>query len=284
MPVELEAVRREVDPPSGRMDGNDCLLDRQGKSGVRERRLKRILLVDDDPDIRDVAALALRTTGGYAVQSCASAREAIERSASFRPDLILLDVWMPGTDGLATLTALREIEATAETPVVFLTGVQLDEIARAPEMGCLGVIPKPFDPTALPARLEALWGCHDRRRNEISEEFETLRRLYMAKLPETIAAMRAAAAGLAAEGWDRAALESLRIEAHRMAGSSGLYRLPALSRSAGALEDIVKRLLTGPSWPPSSSPEELKTLVKAVDRTARSETRQARPSARPPSR
>ena len=283
MPVELEAVRRELEPASGRMGGDDCVLDRQGKGGVRERRLKRILLVDDDPDIRDVATLALRTTGGYDVQPCGSAREAIERAPSFRPDLILLDVWMPGTDGLTTLAALREIEATAETPVVFLTGVQVDEIARAPEMGCLGVIPKPFEPTALPARLEALWGRHDRRRTEISEEFETLRQLYLGKLPETIAAMRAAAAGLAAEGWDRSALESLRIEAHRMAGSSGLYRLPALSRSAGALEEIVKRLLTGPTWPPSSSPAELTTLVKAVDRTARSEARQARPSARPPS-
>ena len=59
----------------------------------------------------------------------------------------------------------------------------------------------------------------------------------------------------------------------------GPKRLPDLGRSAGALEGIVKRLLTGPTWPPSSSPAELKTLVKAVDRTARSETRQARPPA-----
>ena len=239
--------------------------------------LKRILLVDDDPDIRDVATLALRATGGYTVEPCASAREAVDRSPSFRPDLILLDVWMPGTDGLSALKALREIEATAETPVVFMTGVQIDELKRYRELGCLGVIPKPFDPTVLPARLEALWGRHHGRRAEIHlEEYETLRRLYLAKLPETIAAMRAAAAVLAAEGWDRSTLESLRHLTHRMAGTSGLYRLPALGRSAGALEDIVKRLLTGPTWPPSSSPAELKTLVKAVDRTARDETRQAR--------
>ena len=270
---------------SGTMGGNDSLLDQRRKGGVRERRLKRILLVDDDPDIRDVATLALRTTGGYAVEPCGSAREAVDRSASFRPDLILLDIWMPGTDGLGALKALREIEATAETPVVFMTGVDIDEIERYQELGCLGVIPKPFDPTALPARLEALWGRHHGRPAKIHlEEFETLRRLYVGKLAETIAEMRAAAALLAAEGWDRSTLQSLRHLAHRMAGTSGLYRLPALGRSAGALEDIVKRLLIGPTWPPSSSAAELKTLVKAVDRTARRETREARSTARAPRR
>ena len=248
---------------------------------MHERRLNRILLVDDDPDIRDVATLALRA-GGYTVQPCASACEALERASSFRPDLILLDVWMPGIDGLGALSALRDIEATAATPVVFMTGVQVDEIERRQEAGCLGVIPKPFDPTSLPARLEALWGGRHARRAEIQlEEFENLRRLYLSNLAETIAAMRAAAAGLAAAGWDRPTLESLRHLAHRTAGTSGLYRLPAVSRSAGALEDIVKRLLTEASWPPSSSPAELQTLVKAVERTARSETKQTRPSAPP---
>ena len=250
---------------------------------MRKRHLKRILLVDDDPDIRDVATLALRAIGGYTVEPCGSANEALDRSQSFWPDLILLDVWMPGTDGLATLKALRQMEATAETPVVFMTGVQFDEIERSQRLGCLGVIRKPFNPTTLPARLEGLWGRHHGGPAEIHlEEFELLRRLYLDKLPATITAMRAAAAVLAAEGWDRSALESLRHLAHRMAGTSGLYRLPALGRSAGMLEDIVKRLLTGPTWPPSSSPAELKTLVKAVDRTARSETRRARSSAQAP--
>jgi len=283
--TDLEAGRQVLEPPAGKMVGNEPLLDRRPRGDVRQRRLKRILLVDDDPDIRDVATLALRTIGGYTVEPCGSAREAVDRCRSFRPDLLLMDVWMPGTDGLAALTALRTIEATSETPVVFMTGVQIDEIERRHELGCLGVIAKPFDPTGLPARLEELWGRHHSRRAEIHhEEFEELRRVYVGKLPETIASMRAAAAVLAAEGWDRAALESLHLVAHRMAGASGLYRLPALSRSAGALEDIVKRLLSGPTWPPPSSSAELQTLVKAVVRTARSETRPTRPSARPPRR
>ena len=279
MAVEPEAGGHVVERRSGRMDVDDYLVDRRRKGCVRERRLSRILLVDDDPDIREFATLALGA-GGYIVEACGSAREAVERSPSFRPDLILLDVMMPGTDGHGALTALREIEATAETPVVFMTGVP-EEIECSQKLGCLGVIPKPFDPAALPARLESLWGRQHVRRAEIHlEEFETLRRHYVGKLPETLAAMRAAAAVLASEGWDRSLLESLRHLAHRMAGTSGLYGLPALARSAGTLEDIVKRLLIGPTWPPSSSPAELKTLVKAVDHTARSETRQAQPSTR----
>jgi two-component system, OmpR family, response regulator len=246
---------------------------------VRERRLTRILLVDDDPDLLEVAALALGAAGGYTVEPCGSAREAVERSPSFRPDLILLDVQMPGTDGLAALRALREIETTAETPVVFMTGGGIDEIARYQELGCLGVIIKPFDPAIVPARLEALWGRRRPGPADVSvEDFETLRQIYLDKLPETIAAMRAAAAVLAEEGWDRSALDSLRHLAHRLAGTSGLYRAFALGRSAAALEDIVKRLLAEPAWPPASSPAQLKTLVKAVERAARSAMREPRPA------
>jgi two-component system OmpR family response regulator len=280
MDVEPEIGPTDLLPGSGRMGRNDALVDSRRKGSVHERPLKRILLVDDDPDLRAAGMLILGDMGGYTVLTCSSAGEAVDQSVSFRPDLILLDVVMPGTDGFGTLKALRGLEATAEVPVVFMTAmVEPHEIARYQELGCLGVIPKPFEPVALAKTLEGLWGGH-RGRVAASrlEEFEALRLAYLNELPRKIRAMRAAAAVLAAEGWDRSALESLGHLAHRMAGTSGLYRLSALSRSAGTLEDIVKRLLTGPTWPPSSSPAELAILVKAVDGIARSETRQARPS------
>jgi HPt (histidine-containing phosphotransfer) domain-containing protein len=66
-------------------------------------------------------------------------------------------------------------------------------------------------------------------------------------------------------------VESLAHLAHRIAGSAGLYRLSALSRSAGALAEIVNRMLQGGSWPPASSAADLARLVQAVDRTARTE-------------
>ena len=122
------------------------------------RSLKRILLVEDDPDIQTVTSLALGSFGGFEVCICGSAREAVASAAQFRPDLILLDVMMPGMDGVDALRALRGIPATAEVPVVFLTArVQPQEVRRYRELGSLAVIPKPFEPTALAATIRAIW-------------------------------------------------------------------------------------------------------------------------------
>jgi len=239
---------------------------------VRHRPLKRILLVDDDPDLLDVASLALADLGGFTVQGCSSAADALAQAPSFGPDLILLDVMMPGTDGFATLQGLRQIDVLAQTPVVFMTALsQHGDLAEYDEHA-VGVIPKPFDPSALPEMLESLWEDYLARLAESHRQaFEALRLSYVGQLEEKIVAMQDAAAALAAQGWDRATLESLHLIVHRMAGSCGLYRLNELSRRAGALEEIVKRLLSAPVWPPSGSPVELTTLVKAVSRTARAE-------------
>jgi two-component system, OmpR family, response regulator len=120
--------------------------------------LKRILLVEDDPDIQTVTSLALGSFGGYTVKVCGSASEAIESAAAFAPDLILLDVMMPGMDGVATLSALREIAEVAATPVVFLTAkVQPHDVARYKELGSLAVIRKPFEPGALVETIQGIW-------------------------------------------------------------------------------------------------------------------------------
>lgn len=125
---------------------------------MQRRSLKRILLVEDDPDIRTVTSLALGSFGGFDVLTCASAREAVECAGDFHPDLILLDVMMPGMDGVDALMALREIPATASVPVVFLTArVQPHEVARYRDLGSLAVIPKPFEPTALADTIRAIW-------------------------------------------------------------------------------------------------------------------------------
>ena len=122
------------------------------------RALKRILLVEDDPDIQTVTSLALASFGGYSVKVCGSASEAIESAAAFAPDLILLDVMMPGMDGVATLSALREIAEMASTPVVFLTAkVQPQDVARYKELGSLAVIRKPFEPAALVETIQGIW-------------------------------------------------------------------------------------------------------------------------------
>jgi two-component system OmpR family response regulator len=120
--------------------------------------LARILLVEDDPDIQLVASMTLASLGGFEVKVCGSAREALQSGAAFAPDLILLDVMMPGMDGPTALRAFRNLEALAVTPVIFMTAkIQPQELARYRRLGSLGVISKPFDPETLSQRVLDLW-------------------------------------------------------------------------------------------------------------------------------
>jgi two-component system OmpR family response regulator len=122
--------------------------------------LCRILYVEDEPDIRAVAQMALEAVGGFSVIACASGQEALSAAPDARADLLLLDVMMPGMDGPSTLNALREIPATTHTPVIFMTAkVQAAEVALYKGMGALEVIPKPFDPMELSAQIERIWAA-----------------------------------------------------------------------------------------------------------------------------
>lgn len=123
-----------------------------------KKPLQRILLVEDDTDIQAVALLALEAVGGFTVGVCSSGPEALDKVGGFAPDLILLDVMMPGMDGLTTFQALRALPASADIPVVFMTArVQANELAHYKEIGARDVISKPFDPMTMPAALRAIW-------------------------------------------------------------------------------------------------------------------------------
>jgi DNA-binding response OmpR family regulator len=120
--------------------------------------LKRLLFVEDEVDIQVVARLALEAVGGFQVFICSSGQEALANAPDFGPDLILLDVMMPGMDGPSTLKALRELPLTATTPVIFMTAkVQPYEVAEYKRLGALDVIAKPFDPMRLSANINAIW-------------------------------------------------------------------------------------------------------------------------------
>ena len=120
--------------------------------------LRKILLVEDEPDIQAVAKVALESVGGFSVEICNSGEEAVRRAPGIAPDLILLDVMMPGLDGFSTLKALRDIPAVAEVPVIFMTAkVQASEVAQYKAMGALDVIAKPFDPMTLASDISDIW-------------------------------------------------------------------------------------------------------------------------------
>lgn len=120
-------------------------------------RFERILYVEDDPDIRAVAELALVDVGGFVALLCESGQRALEEIDRFQPDLVLLDVMMPGMDGPETLHALQQRAGGLSVPVVFMTArLQPSEIQEYEELGAIGVIPKPFDPMTLAEQIRRL--------------------------------------------------------------------------------------------------------------------------------
>jgi CheY-like chemotaxis protein len=112
--------------------------------------MTRVLYVDDEEDIAEVAAMSLELDPDFEVRTCGSGKAAISEAAAWLPDVILLDVMMPGMDGPTTFARLREQAETARTPVIFITArTQAQEVDALKQLGALGVIAKPFDPMAL---------------------------------------------------------------------------------------------------------------------------------------
>ena len=100
----------------------------------------KVVLVDDDEDIRVICRLSLQTVGGWQVAVASSGPEGIELAAQERPDVVLLDVMMPGQDGLTTYAAMKDDPRTAHIPVVLMTAkAQARELARFLALGVAGV-------------------------------------------------------------------------------------------------------------------------------------------------
>ncbi len=116
----------------------------------------RILVVDDEPDIREVVDVSLGLDREFKMRACASGADALVMAARWSPSLILLDVMMPLMDGPATLANLRKDPETAHIPVLFLTArTQADEVEQYISLGAQGVLSKPFDPMTLAASVRS---------------------------------------------------------------------------------------------------------------------------------
>ncbi len=122
-------------------------------------RPRRVLVVDDSSLIREAATLALGAIGGWEVLTASSGEKGLARASADRPDAVLLDVVMPGLDGVAVAERLRANPETRAIPVVMLTAADgAQDRERLRRLSVTGVIPKPFDVTALAAQLAAIVG------------------------------------------------------------------------------------------------------------------------------
>ncbi|MFE6970571.1 response regulator [Isoptericola sp. NPDC057653] len=120
---------------------------------------RRVVVIDDDPSIREVAALALSAVGGHEVHTAGDGTAGLEVARRVRPDAILLDVMMPVHDGPTVLGRIRAVPELVDVPVVFLTAkVGTPEISRLDGLGAVAVLTKPFDPLRLSDELAAALG------------------------------------------------------------------------------------------------------------------------------
>ena len=124
--------------------------------------MHRVLIIDDEDDIREVAALSLEATAGWEILTASSGREGIETAAREKPEAILMDVMMPEMDGPTTFKHLQANPATAGIPVVLLTAkVQGVDQRRFAGLGVAAVLFKPFDPLTLAAQIANVLGWQD---------------------------------------------------------------------------------------------------------------------------
>jgi CheY-like chemotaxis protein len=205
--------------------------------------VKTVYLVDDEADIRTVAAMSLGTIAGWSIEMFAEpgAMLAFARGHA-PPDVLLLDVMMPGMDGVTLLGRLREIDGYADVPAVFVTArAQRHEVQGYLDAGAAGVITKPFDPMSLPDRVRDL--VREVRpklpaASPLSSRLAALREVYVGKLPDKVRALGAALDSYLSQPGAETHRE-LRVLAHKLHGTGGSYGFGEISQAASALERLV---------------------------------------------
>jgi CheY-like chemotaxis protein len=193
----------------------------------------RVLHVDDEPDIREVVEFSLGLDSDLVIRSCASGQEALVVAQDWAPDIVLLDVMMPGMDGAATLARLRENPRTADIRVVFMTArAQSRELDLFLSLGAVGVIPKPFDPMTLAASLRGYVEPPQAR-------FDTMRQEFLHRVDGDLVALAGHWSTLEDGSAVPSSLAGIRNLAHGLAGAGGIFGFNNLSEAAATLEEAV---------------------------------------------
>ncbi len=218
-------------------------------------KLERVLYVEDDPVIYPLTIMALEDFGACAVAHCASGREALEKAEGFAPEILLLDVMMPGMDGIETLARLRRIASLSTIPAVFMTAkARTLEPQVFHESGAAAVISKPFDPLTLSDQLNAIWNearnctapsssAREPARSAPADakevpgfrlELDDLQDAYRERRNRVLEKVRHVEGG---HDFTKAEFADFLHELHQLAGSAGFFAQAALGRAAAHLEE-----------------------------------------------
>jgi len=201
----------------------------------------RILNVDDDPLMRDVVELALNFESEFVVMSCENGEEALAAVPGWQPDLIILDVKLPGMDGPAVLARLRENSDTAKIPVIFITArCSPAERERLMALGAVAVIAKPFYPVKLAETV---------RRHLLTVKLAAAGYNFAERL-RTDAEKLAGFRNRLRNGADATFVpDEFQSFVHKLAGAAGVFDFQAVSTTAASLEDAIIERRSGRGSP-----------------------------------
>jgi two-component system cell cycle response regulator len=238
-----------------------------------------VLYVDDDVDMRLIVQTALNLAPGVTVHTADGGEQALEMARELRPDLVLLDVMMPGLDGPSTLKRLRADPATARIPVIFVTAKATpDNATRLRALGAAAVIAKPFDPMQLWAQVLALWQTiapqsqratgADGEQARVREQVARLAGNFLERTGVQALTLRQLSDSL--QSGDSSGLASMHEIAHKIHGSGATFNFPAVSACAGEIERLSENLLAGkPAVDLSSDSQIRRRLQASIQQLAR---------------
>jgi CheY-like chemotaxis protein len=238
------------------------------------RKIESVLCVDDDPDICEVVTATLSLIAGLNVHTAGSGEQAIDLAYELRPDLVLMDVKMPGLDGPSTLKRMRKRVLLADIPVIFLTAKVLPaEVAHFLRLGALGIIGKPFDPLKLCDDLFALWKDASATRaidgalavqSQVREQVGSLTDNFLRRTRDDAVRLRAIIERAGHE--DRSVLKEAERIAHSIHGAGAMFGFPEVSAVGGAIERLVEGIMAGTAA--LHSTDESAVLRQLLDCTA----------------
>jgi two-component system OmpR family response regulator len=261
---------------------------------------KSVLYVDDDEDICSVVQATLNLVPGLNIQTASSGERAIDAAYDCRPELVLMDVMMPGLDGPSTFEQMRQSVLLANIPVIFMTAKVLPvEVAQLLRLGAIGVIIKPFDPLKLYEELCALWTSKAAARRSTGASTGALPTGAQVSALTVSFLRRARDDGInlthmigRAQTGDRSVYKEIERVAHSLLGAGAMFGFPNVSTVSGMIAHAAGGLAAGRAARGSSCEtavlrqlldfsRQLALHVEAASQTAPQHGTMFQPSARP---
>jgi CheY-like chemotaxis protein len=247
------------------------------------RTLRSVLCVDDDDDICEVVKATLSLIAGLDVVTVGTGEEMITVAHALRPDLVLMDIMMPGLDGPSTIERMRANTMIESIPFIFLTAkVMPSELAHVLKLGALGVIAKPFDPLKLGEQVLALWRRADSAATFagvpatpaaetasalLVEQMDSVAGRFRERAGQDVVVLRKLIAQ--AKRGDLAALGQVEYIGHSISGAGAMLGYSKMSAVGERIERVAGRILRNPEASRTGDLASFQELMDCIDRLAK---------------